>query len=303
MMDEFGQILGKIFTEGSQTEDIGSIKNIVDTTNFRDVFSLPAGETGYIDFNQRLALIQERYGEDVANKYKEYIEEILRQQDGGAMDVVGFKIQGQAADVITAADAATTPGLTAVETPGNVFRLQGIGYGKIGEEVQPISGVFTPSMNEFMDVARRVQTGDVSDEQIGVISDELNADGKIIFGDEIGRQRAAEAASAVENLDEGITIASKNYDEYIRAVGEAAGTTAEGRVNEIGATATRRGADFMKQNKSVIYLAGLAVAMAVVGGVAARKKNESEAYDTTMEAMPVERNRKPYGIQQSVLNQ
>jgi len=50
-------------------------------------------------------------------------------------------------------------------------------------------------------------------------------------------------------------------------------------------------------------LAGLTVAAAVFGSKMAKRRNENDVYDATMQGMPVESGKRPYGIQDALFAQ
>jgi len=295
MVEEFSAVLGKIFGDSE------SIDKVMAQNAFTESFK----DLGVDSFEKRVQLIEENFGAETAKKYRQYIEGILNTDSENPLNIVGFKFEGTAANDIAMAEAATTPGVGAVETPNTTYRLQSIG---MTDDAKPAYGVFTPGINEAMDSARRQQTGKISSDSIGIINNlddpslPIDPGLPVRYGDELGLQRAAEATEALGNLEQGARIASGAPDDFLSAVGQASQMNVEGRTVNTGQTAFTAGRNFMKKNKTGIYLAGLAVAAAGIGGMVAKKRNESQQYSTTMNAMPVERGKRPYGIQESMFS-
>lgn len=298
MVEEFSAVLGRIFGVGTTPE---SIDKVMAQNAFTESFK----DLGVDSFEKRVQLIEEKFGVETAKNYRKYIEGILDTDSENPLNIVGFKFEGTAANDIAMAEAATTPGVGAAETPNTTYRLQSIG---MTDDAKPAYGVFTPGINEAMDSARRQQTGKISSDSIGIINNlddpslPIDPGLPVRYGDELGLQRAAEATEALENLEQGARIASGAPDDFLSAVGQASQMNVEGRTVNTGQTAFAAGRDFMKKNKTGIYLAGLAVAAASIGGMVAKKRNESQQYSTTMNAMPVERGKRPYGIQESMFS-
>jgi hypothetical protein len=115
--------------------------------------------------------------------------------------------------------------------------------------------------------------------------------------------RAAVSAAARETdidaltkLEEAIPLAS------VVPTTETVGSDTVRTATPVADEALQAGRQFFKKNKTGIYLAGLAVAAAVIGKKAADRKNESDLYDSTMGVMPVESGQRPYGIQDAMFS-
>lgn len=62
------------------------------------------------------------------------------------------------------------------------------------------------------------------------------------------------------------------------------------------------GSAFLKANKKTAYFTLAAVTAAGIGYKMAKKKNENDQYQSTMEAQPIEQGGRPYGIQEAMLS-
>lgn len=62
------------------------------------------------------------------------------------------------------------------------------------------------------------------------------------------------------------------------------------------------GSAFLKANKKTAYFTLAAVTAAGIGYKMAKKKNENDQYESTIEAQPVEQGGRPYGIQEAMLS-
>jgi len=177
-----------------------------------------------------------------------------------------------------------------VEQDMNVLnKTTGVATG--AKENQVLGGIFSPTADTEMEAAAR--------------KTEAAARNVNLTEAEIAGMRRAEDLKALKNLQEIQTAPTK-----ARTTAQTAQQVVEsGRVKRatggIGKAAefAEQGQNFFRANKGKIYLAGLAVAAAVVGSKVAKERNENDVYDATMQGMPVESGERPYGIQDALFAQ
>jgi len=122
--------------------------------------------------------------------------------------------------------------------------------------------------------------------------------------------RVAESARAVDvdALEKAKSVVGMTGSIDDSIVGSMASATADvaGSADSIAAPIAKEafdaGSKFIKKFKTPMYLAGLAVAAAVVGKKVADRKNENDVYNATMHTMPVESGGRPYGIQEAMFS-
>lgn len=117
----------------------------------------------------------------------------------------------------------------------------------------------------------------------------------------------ASDVDALEKLEDTVRlipdIDESKVGTMIGDVVDRGATSAGGIGTPVADEAFAAGLEFMQRNKKSIYLAGLAVAAAVVGSKVGKRKNENDVYDATMQGMPVESGQRPYGIQDALFAQ
>jgi len=165
-----------------------------------------------------------------------------------------------------------------------------LGIAEGTKQNQVLGGIFSPTADIEMEAAaRKTASGNIG----------LN-----LTDAEIAAARRAEDLKALKNLQEIHTAPTK-----VRTVQTAQQLVASGRAQRatggisIADNTAMAGQQFFRANKGKIYLAGLAVAAAVVGSQVAKKRNENDVYDATMHGMPVESGERPYGIQDALFAQ
>jgi len=90
----------------------------------------------------------------------------------------------------------------------------------------------------------------------------------------------------------------KNLPRVQQQVGKNVGKEAE----NVSTKFIEQGANFLRKNKKTAYFTLAAAAAAGVGYKMAKKKNENDLYESTIEAQPVEQGQRPYGIQEAMMN-
>jgi hypothetical protein len=66
--------------------------------------------------------------------------------------------------------------------------------------------------------------------------------------------------------------------------------------------AINAGRKFYQANKNIFLVGALATAAAVVGYKTIKRREENELYESTMAIAPYEEGRRPYGIQEALMN-
>jgi len=160
------------------------------------------------------------------------------------------------------------------------------------KENQVLGGIFSPTADTEMEAAAR-----------RTVSASVNPSLKLTDAD-IAAERRKDDLKALQNLQDAQTA-----PKGVTAVETAQQLVESGRIQraagdiDVAGAKALEGRQFFRANKGKIYLAGLAVAAAVVGSKAAKRKNENEVYDATMQGMPVESGERPYGIQDALFAQ
>lgn len=187
--------------------------------------------------------------------------------------ITGMKIQGAAETEAIIASRVTQGISTAGETDEalkrRVHRL--IKVFRTDEGV--VGAAYSPSVTESMDEAVRV----VNKEAL----------------DTIGATRAMEDQHALNILESTAQMASKK-DVVRKTVGSPAEQFTDNAVNA--------GRKFYQANRNKFLIGALATAAAVVGYKTAKRREENELYESTMAIAPYEEGRRPYGIQEALMN-
>lgn len=115
-------------------------------------------------------------------------------------------------------------------------------------------------------------------------------------GENVGVRMYEEEQRALSSLE---TVAKKLREKP--TIGKVVSETVS-KEKTVGETLVEEGANFFKANKKTAYFTLAAVAAAGVGYKIAKKKNENDLYESTIEAQPVEQGQRPYGIQEAMMN-
>lgn len=244
---------------------------------------------------ERIALIRQQAGEEAANRYRDFIKmtSLEIQEDG----IIFMSVKGEASEEIRAAQRTTGVELNSTinEQMSRSRRLRMVAaieeIGSTGE-TRPVAFALSPlDDQQVYEEARMAADSSLSVEDIGRLrhQEDLNA-----------LQNAAEAARVTGTNSR--NVAAEGATEFIADAAAAASSRASGAASK-AKTFSDLGTTFMKNNKNKIYLAGLAVAAAYAGTKVAKRKNENEVYDATMQGMPVESGKRPYGIQDALFAQ
>jgi len=243
----------------------------------------------------RIELIRQQAGEEAANRYKDFIKttSLEIQEDG----IIFMSVKGEASEEIRQAQKTTGVELNSTinDQMSRSRRTRMVAtieeIGSTGES-RPVGFALSPlDDQQVYEEARMAADSSLSVEDIGRLrhQEDLNA-----------LQNAAEAARVTGTNSR--NVAADGATQFISDTTAAASSRASASVSQAD-TAFSLGQKFMQNNKGKIYLAGLAVAAAVVGSKVAKRRNENEVYDTTMHGMPVESGERPYGIQDALFAQ
>ncbi len=244
---------------------------------------------------ERITLIRQQAGEEAANRYRDFIKttSLEIQEDG----IIFMSVKGEASEEIRAAQRTTGVELNSTinDQMSRSRRMRMVATiqetGSTGE-ARPVAFALSPlDDQQVYEEARMAADSSLSVEEIGRLrhQEDLNA-----------LQNAAEAARVTGTNSR--NVAAEGATEFIADATAAASSRASAPVSQADA-AFNLGQKFMRKNKNKIYLAGLAVAAAYVGTKVAKRKNENEVYDATMQGMPVESGKRPYGIQDALFAQ
>lgn len=250
-----------------------------------------------------------------AENYREFVESTAKEIETDG--IIGFSIKDKKPATLRSVAAGESPvtdireieRLTGVESnPTDTFSRNkrarlvatiekdmdisdpAAGIAEGTKENQVLGGIFSPTADTEMEAAAR--------------KTEAAARNINLTDADIAQLRRDEDVKALKNLQEVQTAPKK-----VRTVQTAQELVESGRRQRatggigIADNAAMAGQQFFRANKGKIYLAGLAVAAAVVGSKVAKRKNENEVYDTTMQGMPVESGERPYGIQDALFAQ
>lgn len=244
---------------------------------------------------ERIALIRQQAGEEAANRYRDFIKttSLEIQEDG----IIFMSVKGEASEQIREAQRTTGVELNSTinDQMSRSRRTRMVAtieeIGSTGE-TRPVAFALSPlDDQQVYEEARMAADSSLSVEDIGRLrhQEDLNA-----------LQNAAEAARVTGTNSR--NVAADGATQFIADATAAASSRASAPSSQ-ATTAFQAGQKFMQNNKRNIYLAGLAVAAAVVGTKMAKRKNENEIYDATMQGMPVESGKRPYGIQDALFAQ
>lgn len=289
-----------IFVADSMKADFNAVsaKIFGDSVKFEEAatqYDLGAIFAKGLSTEERITLIRQQAGEEAANRYRDFIKttSLEIQEDG----IIFMSVKGEASEEIRAAQRTTGVELNSTinDQMSRGRRLRMVAAinetGSTGE-TRPVAFALSPlDDQQVYEEARRAAESSLSVEDIGRLrhQEDLNA-----------LQNAAEAARVTGTNSR--NVAAEGATEFIADAAAAARNRASGAASKAEAF-SQLGTKFMKNNKNKIYLAGLAVGAAYVGTKIARRKNENEVYDTTMQGMPVESGERPYGIQDALFAQ
>lgn len=153
----------------------------------------------------------------------------------------------------------------------NVSRLQQV----IHDDESAIGAAFGPTHNEVILEAKYVN---LSPEDVAL---QMHREGQ-------------EAMRSLRSLASDV----KDLPKVQQQVGESVGKKAE----NISSRFIEEGASFFRKNKKTAYFTLAVAAAAGIGYKMAKKKNENDLYESTIEAQPVEQGQRPYGIQEAMMN-
>lgn len=280
---DFNAVAGKIFG------DTVSFDQAATQYDFGSIFAKG------LSAEERINLIRQQAGEEAANRYRDFIKttSLEIQEDG----IIFMSVKGEASEQIREAQRTTGVELNSTinDQMSRSRRTRMVAaieeIGSTGE-TRPVAFALSPiDDQQVYEEARMAADSSLSVEDIGRLrhQEDLNA-----------LQNAAEAARVTGTNSR--NVAAEGATEFIADATAAAANRASAPVSQAD-TAFQLGQKFIKNNKQNIYLAGLAVAAAVVGTKMARRKNENDVYDATMQGMPVESGERPYGIQDALFAQ
>lgn len=281
--DDFNAVSAKIFGDSVKFDEAAS------QYDFGSIFAKGLSP------EERIVLIRQQAGEEAANRYRDFIKttSLEIQEDG----IIFMSVKGEASEEIRAAQRTTGVELNSTinDQMSRSRRMRMVAtieeIGSTGE-TRPVAFALSPlDDQQVYEEARMAADSSLSVEDIGRLrhQEDLNA-----------LQNAAEAARVTGTNSR--NVAAEGATEFIADATAAASSRASAPVSQAD-TAFNLGQKFIQKNKSKIYLAGLAVAAAYVGTKVAKRKNENEVYDATMQGMPVESGKRPYGIQDALFAQ
>lgn len=242
------------------------------------------------ELSQRVKMLQDMGLSEEAEKLNQYVLSQSREiKDDG---IAAFKYVGESAEQIREIEKRSGNEALIIrndsQTRSQVERMTSVVTSTSDDGTVRVLGATTsPSVSETATIAARAELGQVGD----AAAEALRAT------DEHALQRLSEAVSVVPDIDSAAIGTMATESSTQAAAGALRSQT------PIADEAVRAGSQFIKRFKTPVYLAGLAVATAVVGKKLAEKSNENQYYDRTMDFMPVESGQRPYGIQEASFSQ
>jgi hypothetical protein len=290
--NDFNAISKAIFGSDYET----TLQNLSDNF-FKDLFA--EGKT----LAERAAMLEGINENAAAEKLSEYVRGVARQiRDDG---IVAFKYMGESAENIidiqrmsgnealySATDQQRRNITTRVSSFVSFTEKEG------DESPRVIGATMAPFSSEEAATSARMAALDL----LGEESSETAAA-------TVARSMHASDVEALSRLQEATQPGLIPLVDEIKLNTELIPGTRVGNVaaaHDVAAShadeAFNAGRKFFQRNKTNIYLSGLAVAAAIVGTKMAKRKNENEVYDATMQGMPAESGQRPYGIQEALFS-
>lgn len=256
---------------------------------FEELFS--AGKT----LSQRKSALQHIGLEDAAEKLDDYVKSVAVEiRDDG---IAAFKYMGESAENIKEIQRMSGNEALALMNDEQTRNITTRVSSFVKNEDKVVGATVAPLSSEISTTDARIAS---------LTADGLSSEDAAVRAVESMRASDVEALSS---LDESVKLIPSIDDSKVGSmVGglvdtPTAGASATGIATPIADESFKAGAAFLKANKKSIYLAGLATATAVVGAKVAKRKNENEVYDATMQVMPAESGERPYGIQDALFAQ
>lgn len=278
MEKDFDAVAAKIF--GADT----NFEQASEKFNFEQLFAKGLSPS------ERIEQIKAQAGSEAADRYKQFLKStgLEIQEDG----IIFMSVKGEASELIQQSQRTTGIELNATINDqlsrGRTTRAIGMIDQTVADETRTIGFIMSPFQDQqvFEEASLAAQ----------------EAAGSSSSAKEVARLGRSEDLKSLQNATDAAVAASPDPVTFLSQAEDLAAQRAS-TVASPGRQSVEAGRRFMQANKSKIYLAGLAVAAAVIGNKMAKRKNENDVYDTTMQGMPVESGRKSYGIQDAPFSQ
>ena len=288
VIDDFNAISHRIFGMNYKTAE-ERLRVAGGDNFFEDLFA--SGKT----LAERKAMLTKIGMEEAATNFEDYVKSVaVEVRDDG---IASFKYMGESAENIREIQRMSGNEALALMNDEQTRNITTRVTSFVKNDEEVIGATMAPFSSETASVDARVASlalEGISPEETAV---------------KVTESMRASDVDALSKLEDTVRLIPSIDDT---AVGTMIGDVVEGSATRAGGVgvgtpiadeAFKAGAEFFKTNKRSIYLAGLAVAAAVVGTKVAKRKNENEVYDATMQRMPVESGERPYGIQDALFAQ